>query len=283
MSGARVGLDRDRKCDSSARNTVQLPQQHSARRGAGYLVVTAHESVVARGCFSSFHSVWGWNTPPGAFTDLIPVTETASNATTGTPVPNFTYRGMGGSLAGTTVPIDNTQRNTNWRGSASYVTGAHNIKFGYQGGVARDDQVDQINDSGLAYTFVNGQPSSFSMRIGPWHVANRTGSFGIYAQDQWTFGRATIQGALRYDRAWSRFPVEGNGTPRTSVFNATPITFPASEGVTGYNDISPRMGLAYDLFGNGKTAVKATLGKYFAAATNGSPFINFNPAMDGRG
>ena len=226
--------------------------------------------------FSSFHSRWGWTPPPGALTNFIPVTETVSNAATGTPVPNFTYRGLDNLLS-------NRQGNVNWRGSASYVTGAHNMKFGYQGALAIDDQEDLIDDSHLTYTFNNGQPSSFTMRIGPWFVANRTGWFGIYAQDQWTVGRATIQGAVRYDRAWSWFPSDGNGAPLASRFNAAPITFPTTDGVTGYNDITPRMGLAYDLFGNGKTAVKVTLGKYLAAATNQPPFINSNPAVDGRG
>jgi len=106
---------------------------------------------------------------------------------------------------------------------------------------------------------------------------------GLYVQDQWRLGRATIQGALRYDRAWSWFPTDHNGAPLASRFNAAPITFPTSEGVTGFNDITPRMGLAYDLFGNGKTALKVNLGKYLTAATNQSVFINANPAVDGRG
>jgi hypothetical protein len=225
---------------------------------------------------SSFHSRWGWMEPPGALTDFIPVTETASNATTGTPVPSFTYRGLDNML-------DNNQTNTNWRASVSYVTGAHNLKAGYQGAVVADNQMDLLNDSALTYTFNNGQPTSFSMRIGPWQVANRTAWYGIYVQDQWTVGRATIQGALRYDRAWSWFPSEGNGAPQTGRFNAAPISFPATDGVTGFNDVTPRVGVAYDLFGNGRTAVKATLGKYLSAATNQPPFINANPAVDGRG
>ena len=90
---------------------------------------------------------------------------------------------------------------------------------------------------------------------------------GLYAQDQWTVGRLTLQGGVRYDRAWSWAPAEGNGTTETSRFNPQPISFERTVSVRGYNDITPRFGVAYDLFGNGKTALKVNGGKYLEAAT----------------
>ena len=44
------------------------------------------------------------------------------------------------------------------------------------------------------------------------------------------------------------------------------LVFPETQGVVGYNDIDPRFGVAYDLFGNGKTALKFNLGRYLEAA-----------------
>ena len=49
-------------------------------------------------------------------------------------------------------------------------------------------------------------------------------------------------------------------------FLPTPLVFPETQGVIGYNDIDPRFGVAYDLFGNGKTALKFNLGRYLEAA-----------------
>ena len=47
--------------------------------------------------------------------------------------------------------------------------------------------------------------------------------------------------------------------------------------MTGYNDLSPRGGLAYDLFGNGKTAVKVNFGKYLEPTSNNNNYILSNP------
>jgi hypothetical protein len=48
--------------------------------------------------------------------------------------------------------------------------------------------------------------------------------------------------------------------------------------VRGYNDITPRLGFAYDLFGNGKTALKINAGKYVEAPTSDLIYSSNNPA-----
>ena len=82
----------------------------------------------------------------------------------------------------------------------------------------------------------------------------------LYAQDQWTRGKLTLQGGLRCDHhhhetSYPEFVIGGNKPPR-------PIVYP-DRSVPGlnFNDITPRVGVAYDLFGNGKTAIKYNLGK----------------------
>ena len=118
------------------------------------------------------------------------------------------------------------------------------------------------NDSQLRYTFNNRSPISFGYVLAPrWDTTDHTMTAALFAQDQWTLGKLTLQGAIRYDRAWSWAPAEGNGTTETSIFNPQPISFERTVSVKGYNDITPRMGAAYDVFGTGKTALKANLGK----------------------
>ena len=55
------------------------------------------------------------------------------------------------------------------------------------------------------------------------------------------------------------------------------MAYPRTVGVKGYNDIWPRAGVAYDVFGTGKTSVKVNFGRYLEAAQNGGFFIASNP------
>ena len=60
----------------------------------------------------------------------------------------------------------------------------------------------------------------------------------------------------------------------------TPLVFPSrsTEGVH-WSDITPRIGVAYDVFGNGKTAVKFNLGKYMQAFTATNTDLDLNPLI----
>ena len=95
----------------------------------------------------------------------------------------------------------------------------------------------------------------------------------LYAQEQWTRGRLTLQGGLRFDRASSWAPPQRLETR----FWATPLVFDETPVVDSYKDLTPRAAVTYDLFGNGKTALKATLGKYLESTVTASNYSLGNP------
>jgi hypothetical protein len=171
--------------------------------------------------------------------------------------------------------LDNKTSGTNWLFTASYVTGSHSMKFGYQGNYWKDDRAMFVNNQSLRYTFLGGNPISLTEYVNGYVVNARAMQASLFAQDQWTINRLTLQGAIRYDRPWSWFPEQVE--PKGRFFPG--VTLARADGVTGYNDITPRMGAAYDLFGNGKTALKVNLGKYLQGASVSNLAYNANPAL----
>jgi hypothetical protein len=214
--------------------------------------------------------------PDGVFGISVTESSTTANPAIGyiSPVPraNYTYRALA-------QYSDNNSTPHHWRGSASYVTGSHSMKVGYQGSYLVNNTLRVRNDSLLSYNFTQGRPTQFTMTIPDWRTADRTSVAAFFVQDTWTRNRLTLQGALRYDRAWSNSPGGGlNGTTATSRINAQAITFETTPSVDAFNDITPRFGVAYDVFGNGKTALKFNMGHYLDAATNDSAYTRNNPA-----
>ena len=108
----------------------------------------------------------------------------------------------------------------------------------------------------------------------PFERQQRTLFHAAYLQDQSTFGRLTLQGGLRYDHAWSYFPAQQIGP---ELFVPVPLSFPRTDGVKGFDDITVRTGLAYNLTGNGKTALKVNVGKYLQPASNIDRYTATNP------
>ena len=90
------------------------------------------------------------------------------------------------------------------------------------------------------------------------------GEIGLFVQDRWTINRLTLNVGLRYDQFIGGYPEQTLGP---ALYQPTRnYRFPATTG-NNLKDITPRVQVGYDLFGNGKTALKVSLGKYVLATT----------------
>ncbi len=218
--------------------------------------------------FGNTYYQWGdRELDPNPTRDLVRVTENQAVINPQGTVGLMSYRAQTWLIAKTD--------GANWFLNASYVTGSHSMKFGYQGNWWRDDREAHVNTQNLLYTFTRGVPISLTEYANPYFNNGRAAMMSFFAQDQWTLQRLTIQGALRFDHPWSWFPAVDQ--PKSTFFPG--VHFDRADGVTGYNDITPRVGVAYDLFGNGKTALKGNVGKYLQGASVGNLLSNANPSL----
>ena len=204
---------------------------------------------------------WGYFEPNGGndATALIGVNDLASG---------IFYRGPRGYF-GTSMRFRSELMDNSWRAAVSYITGAHALKMGYQDHVGRMHNFFHEPVAGnLSYTFNAGSPVQLTQRSA-YEAQTHVHDGGIFLQDRWTVGRLTANVGLRYDFYRTSYPTQTLG-PNASTPNRN-VTFEAGD-VASFNDLTPKLGVAYDLFGTGRTALKASYSRYVEQMSYGGTF-----------
>jgi hypothetical protein len=190
------------------------------------------------------------------------------------------YRAVPSSTSESTGVGQKYSLTQNTRVSASYVTGSHAFKAGMT--MQQLTRTYHNEGAGINYRIRDGKPNQVTLFAYPllFHEVLKA-DIGIYAQDQWTFRRLTINLAVRHDYFNAYVPAQthpaGKYLPERQ-FGEVPC-------VPCWNNLSGRFSAAYDLFGNGKTAIKMSAGKYMGQelltlATANNPISVSNPSAN---
>jgi Carboxypeptidase regulatory-like domain len=164
-------------------------------------------------------------------------------------------------------------RQYNARGTLSYVTGSHAAKVGFTMHWGHRSDVITVYSDATQYTMFNGTPQSVTLSTAPYtELADINSDMGIFASDRWTLRQLTVTAAVRFDYVNISIPAET--APAGRWIGAR--SFAETPDVPNWKDISPRLGVSYDLFGKGKTAIKASLSRYVSQTVFGFP-SNIDP------
>ena len=142
----------------------------------------------------------------------------------------------------------------------SYVTGSHNFRVGLTLEQAfNDEERTTGHQDTLAWALLAGNPLALIYYVQPYFQQERMNQeLGLYVQDSWTLGNLTLTGGLRTDYVSMGFPAaQLAGGPSVGARSVSELS-----GVPDWTDINPRGGASYDLTGDGRTAIKVSMGRF---------------------
>jgi hypothetical protein len=160
-------------------------------------------------------------------------------------------------------------------GSASYVTGSHALKAGFQLGKGSNHHQRTMNGGiDLYQEYNNKVPASVLIHNTPQDTEERIKyDLGIYIQDSLRFNRLTVNPGVRFEFFNTYVPAQSS--PAGQFVPAR--SFAKIEDLPNWRDVAPRFGLVYDVFGDSKTAIKMHVGKYMRAFSTVGFAAVYNP------
>jgi hypothetical protein len=191
-----------------------------------------------------------------------------TSADNGLPVINVSgFAGMGSSKS---VPRGRVDSNVHYLSNFAYNRGSHNWKFGYEFRRTTVNQYFDLNHRGtLSFDslddFLGGNiTGGGSQTAGASHRHTYQNSFAFYLQDNF---RVSHRLTLNYGLRWDYYGVIGEKNDLFSILNSSynlvevgTSGAPSSLYPKDYHNFSPRLGIAYDAFGTGKTIFRLGYG-----------------------
>jgi hypothetical protein len=158
----------------------------------------------------------------------------------------------------------------NMRAAVNYVTGTHAFKFGMTD-MWGTRQYSYDTNQAQAWSFTRGIPTQITQYARPLiDLEHLKAALAFYAQDRWSVSRLTLNYGIRFDYHNAYVPEQTLAAiPFVAARHYDPIY-----NVPNWKDITPRVGVTYDLFGTGKTVARGNWGNYLASESTNMATLN---------
>ena len=164
--------------------------------------------------------------------------------------------------------------------------GRHELKFGfdYSHAVTRNEN-HRIDDVQTTYTSASGSfvPQNVTLFATPQNDATALNVLALFAQDSFSVKRMTLVGGVRFEQLEGYLPEQSSPPSRFASagiggFASQARSYDEVRDVVKWNTVGPRASVVFDVAGNGRTALKASAGRYYyVLSTGGGGVSNVNP------
>lgn len=155
--------------------------------------------------------------------------------------------------------------------------GRHELKFGmdYSHAVTRNE-THRNDDVSLTYSGAGGgfQPLNVTLFATPQKDATALNVLALFAQDSFSVKRLTFVGGVRFDQLEGYLPAQSSPPSRFAQANiggfaTQPRSYDEIRNVVKWNTAGPRISGIVDVSGDGRTAAKASAGRYYYVLSTG--------------
>jgi hypothetical protein len=154
-----------------------------------------------------------------------------------------------------------------------WLGGRHEFKFGFDTAHAPvENRTVRFDDVDLQYSSTTGASQFVTLFATPFFSKSAVKVTAQYAQDSYSVKNLTVTGGLRYESLEGYLPEQSS--PPSRFFPNLPRSFPEQRDIVSWDTVGPRISAAYDLVGNGRTALKGSAGRYYYVIASGGNVLD---------
>ncbi len=154
-----------------------------------------------------------------------------------------------------------------------WIGGRHEFKFGFDyAHMPVENRTTRFDDVDLTYSSATGLAQNVTLFATPFFTKTAVDTTALYAQDSVAYKRLTLTAGVRWERLNGYLPEQSS--PPSRFFPSLSRSFAEEPDVVNWSTVGPRINVAYDVMGNGRTALKLAGGRYYYVIASGGGILD---------